>query len=368
MKQLPALLAISLSLSACGQSGATAVAAATPDQGANQVAATVGSRSFSNAELDTRIKEDLEVLRSRASAAEAQLKAQLADIQGQVREQQYNLRKKALTELLFDMEAQKKGIPRNDLVAQEVTSKAVVESSDIDRLWEDVKSGARGASKEAMRPQLVQMVQQRKTENELGRYQRELFRKYSVSLVGLQPERKVFAVPEDAPVLGPKDAPITIVEFTDYQCPYCQKAQLAVDRVMESYKDKVRLVYQEFPLDFHPQAKPAGVAARCAGEQGRFWEMHAGLLRTPGPLDENDVKSRAAALGLDRGRFAACLASGKFDPVIKQAIEAGKAIGVSGTPTFFVNGRSFSGAQPFEVFERMIEEELSYPPAKGAKP
>jgi protein-disulfide isomerase len=243
-----------------------------------------------------------------------------------------------------------------------------VESSDIDRLWEDVKAGARGATKEAMRPQLAQMVQQQKTENELGRYQRELFKKYSVALVGLQPERKAFKVPEDAPVLGPKDAPITIVEFTDYQCPYCQKAQLSVDRVMEAYKDRVRLVYQEFPLDFHPQAKPAGVAARCAGDQGKFWEMHTEMLRTPGALDENDVKSRAARLGLDSGRFAACLASGKFDPVIQKAIEAGKAAGVSGTPTFLINGRSFSGAQPFEVFERMIEEELIYPAAKGAKP
>ncbi len=258
------------------------MAAATPEAAANKVAATIGSRSLSNAELDTRIKADLEVLQSRATAAEAQLKAQLADIQGQVREQEYNLRKKALTEVLFDMEAQTKGIPRNDLVAQEVTAKAVVESSDIDRLWEDVKSGARGATKEAMRPQLAQMVQQQKTENELGRYQRELFKKYSVALVGLQPERKAFTVPADAPVLGPKDAPITIVEFTDYQCPYCQKAQLSVDRVMEAYKDRVRLVYQEFPLDFHPQAKPAGVAARCAGDQGRFWEMHTGMLRTPG--------------------------------------------------------------------------------------
>ena len=98
-----------------------------------------------------------------------------------------------------------------------------------------------------------------------GVAQRELFKKYNVALIGLQPVRKEVKVPANAPVMGAPDAPITIVEFTDYQCPYCQRAQQYVDRVMDAYKGKVRLVYQEFPLDFHPQAKPAGRAARCAG-------------------------------------------------------------------------------------------------------
>jgi protein-disulfide isomerase len=128
---------------------------------------------------------------------------------------------------------------------------------------------------------------------------------------------------------------------------------------MATYKDKVRLVYQEFPLDFHGQAKPAGVAARCAGEQGRFWEMHSNLLLSPGTYDAADLLRRATALGIDSTKFSACVASGKYDPVIEKAIANGRSVGVSGTPTFFLNGRSFSGAQPFEVFERMIEEELA---------
>jgi protein-disulfide isomerase len=166
--------------------------------------------------------------------------------------------------------------------------------------------------------------------------------------------------------MGPADAPITIVEFTDYQCPYCQAAQQYVDRVMATYKGKVRLVYQEFPLDFHAQAKPAGRAARCAGEQGKFWEMHTGLLRTPGTFDDADLQSRAAGLGIDAKAFGACTASNKYDAVIQKAIDNGRSVGVSGTPTFFLNGRSFSGAQPFETFERLIEEELASAPAKSA--
>jgi len=200
----------------------------------------------------------------------------------------------------------------------------------------------------------------------LGAYERELFKKHEVSLLALQPTRKTVTFPADAPVLGPADAPVTIVEFTDYQCPYCQAAQQYVDRVMEAYKGKVRLVYQEYPLDFHPQAKPAGRAARCAGEQGKFWEMHLSLLRKPGAYDDADLQGRALGLGLDTKAFAACTASTKYDAVIQKAVDNGRSVGVSGTPTFFLNGRSFSGAQPFETFERMIEEELSAAPSKNA--
>ncbi|MBK5254481.1 MAG: DsbA family protein [Vicinamibacteria bacterium] len=367
MKHFWALLAISFSATACNQASATVEASAAGKPDDSQVAAKIGARSFSNADLDTRIKNEMSTLRARADAAEAQIKSQLDDLQRQVQEQEYNLRKKALSEVLFDMEAQSKGVDRNTLVEQEVTSKgSQVLPHEIDALWETVKSGARGATKEQMRSQLQTMVVQRKTESELARYQLALFKKYHVSFVGLQPARKTVAVPSDAPVLGPKDAPITIVEFTDYQCPYCQQAQQYVDRVMEVYKDKVRLVYQEFPLDFHAQAMPAGVAARCAGEQGKFWEMHTSMLSAPGAFDKTDLESRARNLGIDTTRFNTCVASGRFDPVIQKAIENGRSVGVSGTPTFFLNGRTFSGAQPFEVFERMIEEELAMAPGNRA--
>lgn len=368
MKQVLAILAITLTVSGCNQP-ATAVAAGSssaPDQSGQEIAAKIGSRSFSNAELDIRLKADMDALKARALASEEQLKAQLADIQVQVKDQEFNLRKKALTDVLFDMEAQARGITRDALIAQEISAKATVTAADTDKLWEEVKSRAQGASKEQVMPQLQQMAASRKAESRLAVFQRELFKKHNVSFVGLQPARKKVTFPDDAPVLGPKDAPITIVEFTDYQCPYCQQAQQYVDRVMATYKDKVRLVYQEFPLDFHGQAKPAGVAARCAGEQGRFWEMHSNLLLSPGTFDAADLQRRATSLGIDAEKFNTCVGSGKYDPVIEKAIANGRSVGVTGTPTFFLNGRSFSGAQPFEVFERMIEEELAMAASKSA--
>lgn len=363
MNYLRLLTVLSLATAGCNSADAKAVASGKADE----VAVRVGARAFTNSELDTHLKADMEALQVRANAAEAQLKTQLEDIQRQVREQEYNLRKKALTELLFEMEATQKGLSRNALVEQEVTSKAQVTRSDIDQLWEDVKGGARGSTKEQMQSQLEQTVAQRKTETQLGRYQRELFKKYKVSFLGLQPQRKVVTFPADSPSIGPQNAPVTIVEFTDYQCPYCQKAQQYVEQVMNAYKDQVRLVYRDFPLDFHPRARSAGVAARCGGEQGKFWEMHANLLNVPGTLEEPDLAKRATSLGLDLGRFNACLASGKFDAQITKSVEDGRAVGVSGTPTFLVNGREFSGAQPFEVFERIIEEELAFPAAKTAR-
>lgn len=367
MKQVFSVLAVSLLLTACNRPGVGAVvAASTPSQDPNAVAAKVGERSFSNAELDTRLKDDLATLKARAAASEEQLKQQLEDIKMQVREQEYNLRKKALTEVLFDLEAQSRGLTRDALLSQEITAKSVATDSDVDAMWQEVKGRAQGATKEQVMPQLKQMASQRKAESRVAVYQRELFKKHNVTLVGLQPARKTVTFPADAPVLGPTDAPVTIVEFTDYQCPYCQQAQQYVDRVMEAYKGRVRLVYQEFPLDFHGQAKPAGVAARCAGEQGKFWEMHTGLLRTPGAFDAADLQKRAVGLGIDAQKFNTCVASGKYDSVIQKAIENGRSVGVSGTPTFFLNGRSFSGAQPFEVFERMIEEELTMGPQKVA--
>lgn len=360
MNRFAALLFVPLVI-ACSKPANSAVASGTASTPASrEPAAKIGSRALSTAELDTGLKSEIEALKARSEAAEQQVKQQLEDIKNQVREQEYTLRRKALANMVMDLEAQSRGLTRDALIAQEITAKAAVTAADTDALWEEVKARAQGAKKEQVLAQLNQMAGQRKTESRTAAFERDLFRKYNVTLVGLQPSRKTVAIPANAPVLGPRDAPITIVEFTDYQCPFCQQAQQYVDRVMKAYEGKVKLVYQEFPLDFHGQAKPAGKAARCAGEQGKFWEMHQGMLRSPGALDDNDLKKRAQTLGLDASQFSTCVASNKFDDVIQKAIENGRSVGVSGTPTFFLNGRSFSGALPYEMFERIIEEELLF--------
>ena len=158
------------------------------------------------------------------------------------------------------------------------------------------------------------------------------------------------------------DAPVTIVEFSDFQCPYCQVAQATLKAVLEKYKDKVRLGYRDLPLrQIHSQAQQAAEASRCAGEQGKFWEYHDLLFGDQGSLDRNGLIAKAAKLQLDAKQFDSCISSEKFKAQVQQDSQEGMRSGVSGTPGFFINGIFMSGAQPEATFEKAIEEQLAAP-------
>jgi protein-disulfide isomerase len=131
-----------------------------------------------------------------------------------------------------------------------------------------------------------------------------------------------------------------------------------MDEVLARYSGKVRLVHMEFPLDGHAEAVPAARAARCAGEQGKFWEFHRSLMTAPGPLDTADLKRRAASLQLSPAPFESCLASDRHDAAIQASLAQGESLGVTGTPAYFINGRMLSGARPLESFTEVIEGEL----------
>lgn len=164
---------------------------------------------------------------------------------------------------------------------------------------------------------------------------------------------------DDDPALGPEDAPVTIIEFSDYQCPFCARAEPTIKQVLEEYGDKVRLVYRDFPLDqLHPYARKASEASHCAEEQGKFWEYHDALYEDQGSINEAGLEQFAKDLGLDMDAFNSCLDSGKYADEVQKDLEDGQEYGVSGTPAFFVNGFSISGAQPFAVFKDIIDKEL----------
>jgi protein-disulfide isomerase len=174
----------------------------------------------------------------------------------------------------------------------------------------------------------------------------------------------------NAPVLGRADAPVTIVEFSDYQCPFCQRFHATAFPVLKKeYVDtgRVRYVFRDFPLDqLHPQARKAAEAAHCAGEQGKYWEMHEVLFRNYRALAPAQLAGHARAAGIDAARFSECLASGRFAVRVAQGVADGSAIGVQGTPTFvvgrttgdFVQGTPIRGAQPLETFRRIIDQAL----------
>lgn len=182
-----------------------------------------------------------------------------------------------------------------------------------------------------------------------------------------QPEQKVLGIQEAAtlasvgPVKGPASAKVTIVEFSDFQCPFCGQVQPTIKQIFDTYQDKLKLVYRHFPLPFHENAEPAALASMCANEQGKFWEYHDKLFGSQDKLTITDLKQYMASLGLDTEKFNTCLESKKYKSQIDKDVADGQVAGVSGTPAFFINGRLVAGAQPFENFKSIIDEELAGP-------
>ncbi len=175
-------------------------------------------------------------------------------------------------------------------------------------------------------------------------------------------EVRRYPVPEDDdPVFGPDDAPITIIEFSDYQCPYCRKWHVEVlPRLLEAYPDQIRLVYRDFPLtNIHENATPAAAAANCAGEQDQYWAFNEALFSMRNDLNPSGYQAYAEELELDMDSFNECLESGRQNAEVQADFEYAANLGVSSTPTFFVNGIPVVGAQPFEAFAQLINQELA---------
>jgi protein-disulfide isomerase len=161
-----------------------------------------------------------------------------------------------------------------------------------------------------------------------------------------------------APTKGPKNAPVTLVVFSDFQCPYCSRAVPTLKEIEKQYAGKVKMIFKHQPLPMHSNAKAAAMASMAANEQGRFWEMHDKLFANQQSLDPASLERFASELGLDMGKFKVAMDSNKFEAYISADSSEGTRVGANGTPTFFVNGRQIVGAQPFDSFKRVIDEEL----------
>ena len=176
------------------------------------------------------------------------------------------------------------------------------------------------------------------------------------------PEFRRYDVPEDDdPVWGSQDAPITIIEFSDYECPYCRKWHVEVwPQLQETYGEQIRLVYRDFPLNnIHSNATPAAAAANCANEQDMYWPFSDKLFEMKLDLGRTTYQTYAEELGLDLDAFNECLESGRYIEEVEADYEFAANLGIRSTPTFFINGIPVVGAQPFEVFQTVIEKELA---------
>ncbi|MDO8546172.1 MAG: DsbA family protein [Nitrospirales bacterium] len=186
-----------------------------------------------------------------------------------------------------------------------------------------------------------------------------LSREAGVTVTLHPPDAPVMTIPVgDDPAWGSPAAPVTIVEFADFECPACKDSLPVLRQLRDLYKDQVRLVYRDFPLSSHPQARPAAEAAHCAHEQGQFWAYHDALFAQAPDLKPSDYVTLADQLGLNPAEFTACLAGTRPKAAVARDIADAQGLGLSGTPTFFINGRYLSGFQSLETLRQHIEREL----------
>ena len=283
----------------------------------------------------------------------------------QLEEQLYNLKSKELDALiaqrLLAQEAAKRRVSVPALLDAEVTAKVgLVTEKEIEDFYQANKARIRG-DEAATRQKIRVFLQQQKLTA-----QRELFvqslRSQGKVVVHLQPPPviRVDVAVDSAPVRGATEAPVTLVEFSDFECPFCKQTQATLKQLLDRYPGKLRLAYRDFPLEtVHPQARRAAEATRCARDQGKFWDYHDILFTEAPKLAPDDLKRYAAQVGLDVIKFEDCLAHGVHKAAVQQDIDDGNRLGITGTPAFFINGRPLQGAQPLEAFTRLIEDELT---------
>lgn len=280
----------------------------------------------------------------------------------ELRKQEYQVKRDALDSLirrkLVEAEAKKKGLTVDALLKEEVDSK-ILEPSDAEaRGYFLAARNANSLSFEELKPQLKQIMRSAEIEQAREKYANSLRANVDVAIL-LQPP-SVEVIYDPARVKGKPDAPVTIVEFADFQCPFCQRTEATLKTLLAKYDGRVKLAYLDFPLtEIHSQAEKAAEAARCAGVQGKFWDYHDTLFADQSKLDEANLIARAQNLHLDDAAFRTCLSSGKFRHDIEVDRGEGSKAGVSGTPAYFINGVLLSGAQPQAEFEKVIDTELT---------
>jgi len=319
---------------------------------AGAVVARFGDEAIAAGELDAWLRDDL--------FEQATADKDAADL--------YEFRRDGLermvTARLLEEESERRGLAISDLHAQTVAP-AAVSDAEIRTFYDDNRERLVDSSFDEIAPRIRGYLEQQEQAKLWNDFLDGLRKRAGVELL-LQPPR--LEVATVGPTLGPADAPVTIVEFSDFNCPFCQRVAPTLKALEARYPDQLRIVFRHYPLPMHTRARAIAEAAVCADEQGEFWAFHDRIFADPKPLADAAIRELAGTVGLDLTRFDSCLAGGDATAVVQRDLDAGAAAGVTGTQAFFVNGIRMSGAQPLESFVRVIDDEIARTSSSAAPP
>ncbi|HUL59806.1 MAG TPA: thioredoxin domain-containing protein [Anaeromyxobacteraceae bacterium] len=344
---MPSLLAVAAVLTMACQSSRSQPAPAVSDPQKLDPAtpmARVNGQTITAAEVDELARRELKQL------------------QQAFQEKAYDVRNQQLEGLirkrLLEKKAKELGTTPEELLQKEVVAKIPDPTdAEMQALYERAKAGGQQLPPlDQVKPDIAKFIRQQRTQQAMTDYYDQLKKDAKVQILFEAPKVEVAA---EGPAKGPAKAPITIVEFSDFQCPYCVRAEGTVKDLLAAYPDKIRLVYRDYPLPFHQNAEKAAEAAHCANDQGKYWEMHDKLFSSQERLAVPDLKGYARELGLDGAKFDHCLDGNDKAKLVESNKKAGEEAGVNGTPAFFINGRVLSGALPLEKFKEVVDSELA---------
>ena len=326
-------------LPACAGEKSAAAKPAAADK--NAPVAEVNGKTFTMADLEATMAPQL----ARLDQQRQQLLEQGLD--------------KLIEQKLMETEAAARGIDVLALQQAEIQGKiAEVTDEEVNTWYQQNQARVQSRPLDQIAPQIRQFLSQQRSQEVKDVFMKSLRGKYKTRI--LMDVARVEVAEAGSPAKGgPAGAPVTIVEFSDFQCPYCSRVNPSIAKARETFGDKIRVVFRQFPLGIHPQAPKAAEASLCAHEQGKFWEMHDALFAEQQKIAVPDLKAKAAALGLDPAKFDACLDGGSMAAKVAKDLEDGQKAGVSGTPAMFVNGRFINGAVPYEDLAKVIEDELA---------
>ncbi len=342
-----ALVMAALGGSACADAQTAPPQAPAPGTGdENQVVATVGDKKFTLKDVEARWQAEDPTERARVTQLLYQHRRQSID--------------QLVGDHLIETAAKKAGQSKDAYLEAELEKRrGPITDADIQKVYDENRDRVGASTVADLKDSITKFIIGNRDAQNVAVLVSELKAAGPAVSIALDPPRYEVVIADHDPTRGPADAPITIVEFSEYQCPFCARVTPTLKALEQKYAGKIRFVFKDFPLQNHLQAPKAAEAAHCAGDQGKYWELHDRLFANQQLLQVPELKKHAAAIGLDQAAFDTCLDSGKHADNVQADLDLGSQMGVGSTPTLYINGRIVTGAQPLPLFESIIDEELA---------